>query len=66
MTEKFSQSEAICLTITIVLVVPPSWMPDLGPIRMALEEALEKHAPDARYGHPPVVITATTLPEIQQ
>ena len=61
------QSEAICLTITVVLVVPRDWPPggDLGPIRAALEEALQKHAPDARYGWPPATITATTLPEIR-
>lgn len=59
-------SEAVCLTITVVLVVPPDWMPDLDPIRIALEKALQQYAPDARYGHPPVVITATTLPEIRE
>lgn len=58
-------SEAICLTITIVAVVPGDWMPDLGPIRAALEEALQRHAPDARYGYPPVTISAVTLPEIR-
>jgi hypothetical protein len=60
------KSEATCLTITVVLVVPSDWMPDLGPIRMALEEALEKHAPDARFGHPQAVITAVTLPEVRE
>ncbi len=64
--ELLPKSEAVCLTITIVLVVPGDWMPDLGPIREALEEALQKHAPDARYGHPPVTISAVTLPELRQ
>lgn len=61
------QSEAVCLTITVVLVVPSDWPPDgdLGPVRAAIEEALQRHAPDARYGWPPVTITATTLPEIR-
>lgn len=59
------QSEATCLTITVVLVVPHDWMPNLEPIRAALEEALQKHAPDAQFGHPPAVITAVTLPEIR-
>ena len=66
MTKLLPQSEAICLTITVVLVVPSDWMGgDLGPIRAALEEALQKHAPAARYGHPPATITAVTLPEIR-
>lgn len=65
--ELLSQSEAVCLTITVVLVVPSDWPAggDLGPIREALEEALQKHVPDARYGWPPVTIMATTLPEIR-
>ncbi len=65
-TDLLPQSEAICLTITVVLVVSSDdWMPDLSPIRLALEEALATHAPDARFGHPRAVITAVTLPEIR-
>ena len=60
------KSEAVCLTVTIVLVVPSGWMPDLSPIRLSLEAALAKHAPDARFGYPPAVITAVTLPEIRR
>ena len=64
--ELLPKSEAICLTITVVMVVPSDWLGgDLGPVRVAIEEALHKHAPDAHYGHPPATITAVTLPEIR-
>ena len=56
-------SEAVCLTLTIVLVVPPDWLGgDLGLVRAAVEEALQKYAPGARYGYPPLTISAVTLP----